>query len=271
MNPPPRRLRLSYGRALSWVECGCPTGPVLLYFHGAPGSALEAMVLDEAARAQGVRVVAPDRPGIAGSDPEPGRTVGDWVPVVEELARALDLTEVAVLAWSGGSPYALACARARPDLVRAVGLVAPLTERENWLTRLERVSARPWLATVRVLTRVSPALIAGAFRLGGGGPRSALLAASLTRALQPGSTGAATDLAVLGRAPQPGPIPQPVTIWAGGRDAYISARQVVSLARRLGQARVRFIARATHAQLLVDHTDEIVAAIRGPNWGLNVN
>src|SRR5579872_7299331 len=57
------RVRLADGRVLACLELGDPSGPVVLYFHGYPGSRLEARVAAAAATRLGVRLLAIDRPG----------------------------------------------------------------------------------------------------------------------------------------------------------------------------------------------------------------
>ena len=62
------------------------------------------------ARERGLRVICPDRGGIGGSAPLPGRTVRGYADEVLRLADALGLDEFAVLGYSCGGPYALSCA-----------------------------------------------------------------------------------------------------------------------------------------------------------------
>src|SRR5438132_13833586 len=66
-------------------------------------------VADAAAR-HGVRLIAADRPGMGGSDHQPGRTVLDWPADVRVLADHLGLDRFAVLGYSGGVPFAAATA-----------------------------------------------------------------------------------------------------------------------------------------------------------------
>jgi pimeloyl-ACP methyl ester carboxylesterase len=118
-----RSLRLRDGRRVAYAEWGDPAGTPVLLLHGMPGSRL--LCPDErATTAAGVRLIAIDRPGYGGSDPRPGRTVADGADDIEELIRKLDLAGVAVVGWSSGGPYALACAARIPKLVSAIGVVA---------------------------------------------------------------------------------------------------------------------------------------------------
>ena len=98
----------------------------MFFFHGWPGSRLDFGPNDAAAVAAGVRVIAVDRPGIGGSDPQRGRTVLDWPADVAALADALRLDQFAVFGFSFGGPFARACAYALPERVTRAGLVSCL-------------------------------------------------------------------------------------------------------------------------------------------------
>ena len=80
----------------------------------------------EDAVARGVRLVGYDRPGYGGSTPHPGRIVADGADEVRAIADALELDRLAVWGYSGGGPYAAACAALLPDLVCASGVVCSI-------------------------------------------------------------------------------------------------------------------------------------------------
>jgi pimeloyl-ACP methyl ester carboxylesterase len=81
---------------------------------------------DAAALAADMRVIAIDRPGIGGSDPQPHRQVLDWRADVVALADSLGIDHFAVLGFSFGGPYARACAYALPDRITRAGLISCL-------------------------------------------------------------------------------------------------------------------------------------------------
>jgi len=93
-------------------------------FHGGLSCRLEVAFADELCRELGVRLIAPDRPGIGLSDFAPGRSLLDWPHDVETLADALGLERFAVMGWSAGGPYALACAYCLGERLTAVASVA---------------------------------------------------------------------------------------------------------------------------------------------------
>ena len=119
-------LELSDGRHLAYCEYGAAKGSPALFFHGWPGSRLDFAPNDAAAARAGVRVIAVDRPGIGGSDPQPNRKVLDWPVDVVALADSLGIEQFAVLGFSFGGPYARACAYALPERVSRVGLISCL-------------------------------------------------------------------------------------------------------------------------------------------------
>jgi pimeloyl-ACP methyl ester carboxylesterase len=79
---------------------------------------------ERATAAAGVRLITLDRPGFGRSDARPGRSLLSWVDDYVEVARQLELDACPIIGWSGGGPYALACAVRAPEVVSAVGLAA---------------------------------------------------------------------------------------------------------------------------------------------------
>src|SRR5437879_6121564 len=84
-------IRLADGRAIGYAEFGNPEGQALFYFHGDPGSGLEARFLAQAAEVAGVRLLGMDRPGMGLSTYQPGRQLLDWPDDVAELADRLGI------------------------------------------------------------------------------------------------------------------------------------------------------------------------------------
>jgi pimeloyl-ACP methyl ester carboxylesterase len=119
-------VRLEDGRTLEFNEYGAPGGAPVLFFHGFMGSRHQAAIAHESARAQGVRLIAPNRPGVGRSSPFRYRQVTDFAGDVEQLADRLALREFGLLAVSGGCPYALACAYRMPARARLVAVVSGL-------------------------------------------------------------------------------------------------------------------------------------------------
>jgi pimeloyl-ACP methyl ester carboxylesterase len=107
-------IRLPDGRTLAYAEWGDLLGRPVFLFHGMPGSRL-FFPDPQVATGSGVRAITVDRPGMGGSDPQPGHVVADWPADVVELAGALGLDRFGVVGWSAGTPYAFACAALIPE------------------------------------------------------------------------------------------------------------------------------------------------------------
>ena len=111
------------GRRLAYAEWGPADGPVVLMFHGMPGSRLVCPDVDATAR-RGIRLVAVDRPGYGGSSPKPGRRIVDWAEDARSLLDDLAIPAASIVGWSSGGPYALACAATLGERIRSVAVVA---------------------------------------------------------------------------------------------------------------------------------------------------
>ena len=122
--PDSQTILLPDGRTLGFADYGDPGGRPLFYCHGWPGSRLQARTIDEHGRRRGLRVIAPDRPGIGLSDARPGRGFSDWPADIAGLADSLRIDRFLLLGISGGGPYALAAAALLPDRIDAVAVVS---------------------------------------------------------------------------------------------------------------------------------------------------
>lgn len=121
-----QHVRLPSGRLLAYHEYGGPDGAPVFYFHGSPSSSLEWDLFggEELANSLNIRVIVPDRPGLGRSEFQSGRRIGDWPADVVSLADQLALARFAVLGYSGGGPYATACALKIPERLTRVGIVS---------------------------------------------------------------------------------------------------------------------------------------------------
>lgn len=124
LEPGTQEIRARDGRTLCVrVADGEPDRSVLM-MHGSPGSGVLYDGWIEDAAARGIRLVSYDRPGYGGSSPHPGRTVADCASDVTAIADALGMDRFGVWGWSGGGPYALACAALLSDRVLAAAVLA---------------------------------------------------------------------------------------------------------------------------------------------------
>jgi pimeloyl-ACP methyl ester carboxylesterase len=104
------RIALPDGRLLAYAEFGDPDGRPVLFLHGTPGYRLNIWATDAELRSAGVRLVAPDRPGVGRSTPQPDRRLLDWADDIHHLADTLGLERFALVGFSNGGPHAAACA-----------------------------------------------------------------------------------------------------------------------------------------------------------------
>lgn len=125
-------VRLPNGRKLAYAEYGDPHAQhIIIHHHGIPSCRLDGDMFVETLRCRrGVRLYVLDRPGIGCSDPDQCKSFLNWPTDVRNFADALGIDKFGVLGASGGTPYALAVARALPERVTAVGLACPMAPLE---------------------------------------------------------------------------------------------------------------------------------------------
>lgn len=160
--------REAAGRTLRTVEAGVEGQPVVLCIHGLPGSAED---WERLAGLLGGRfhVIAIDRPGYGGSGEDALRVseqVGVYAALLEELGGGPAL----VLGHSYGSLSAAELAARRPELVAALGLLAPAMREERrdrqvppGTEHIQNLLRRPAVASfvkATVLSRAGRTLVA---------------------------------------------------------------------------------------------------------------
>lgn len=126
LNAEPRFALTEDGRRLSFAEYGDPDGVPFIFMHGIPSSRLAAGLIDQSACRQGIRIIAPDRPGYGLSDVAPARTILDWPNDLTALADHLRIEQFGVLGVSGAVPYLLAAAVAIPERLTHVAILSGL-------------------------------------------------------------------------------------------------------------------------------------------------
>jgi pimeloyl-ACP methyl ester carboxylesterase len=111
------------GGLVAWREWGDASGDPVVFLHGTPGSRL--FVPDPGLRfASSVRLFTLDRPGYGRSTP---LEVPSLLGVAENVRRIADdagLERFAVIGFSGGGPFALACGALLSDRVSRVAAVS---------------------------------------------------------------------------------------------------------------------------------------------------
>jgi pimeloyl-ACP methyl ester carboxylesterase len=276
---------LADGTVVGHAEFGDPAGRPLLFFHGWPGSRLQARIIDGPARKYGLRVLAPDRPGIGLSSPAPCARVAAWIPTLRAWTDQLNLAGFYVLGVSGGGPYSLACAALMPRRIASAGVccgVPPprwLEESRDlfWLYRLLRridrgaprllvrlmnvtrlyltVLPSPW--SLRPFCLLMPRADRRALQRRG---RMHLVVASTREAYAGGVPAVIADARRL-QQPwgfDPGAIADPVYFWHGCQDRNIPLSLVRPFIDSLKQARAHYFAAEGHYSLPFGRTPEIL-------------
>jgi len=127
LDAPARRgvTHVTSDRRVAWSEWGPPHGTPVLFSPGAATASSLGFATGALDRL-GVRLIALDRPGLGRSDPDPGRSLLAFADDVRALAAARALGVPAIVGFSQGAPFALACAAA--GAVSAVAVVAGTDE-----------------------------------------------------------------------------------------------------------------------------------------------
>ena len=279
-----REIRLDDGRRLSYVDLGDPEGTPVIWCHGGLSSRLDALPGEQAALSLGVRLVAPDRPGVGASDRREGRTLLDWPTDVAALADSLSLTRVAVIGWSLGGPFAAACAYAMPERVAALGLVAacipydwdgmleeinPMDRRFMQRSSSRTASLRATFTAMRLAARHAPTAFTRASSRGLPASARAPLQGQAGRwfagAVAEGlrDPGGVVDEYRIMAAPwgfDPAAINIPTFLWQGTDDSLVPAAWAGRLAAAVPGSSLAVVDGAGHF-LAVDHFDEILRTV----------
>ena len=259
------KLVLRDGRSLSFSAIGPPEGWPVVYCHGAIGTPVQATVdLHRIVEAAGVRYIAPNRPGVGGSDPHPGRTILDFADDVATLADELGIGRFSVLGVSAGGPYALGIAHQLGARVHRIALCSAMSpfcmpHRAPGLQRriglpLAALTAAPGLArrlgdSVLPLLNNHPGLITGVIaahaapsdRLRLAGQEEATAAStSFLDAARGGVGGLIDDFLTYahGWGFDPSGIEAEVQLWHGGGDPLVPVEHALQLAAALRNCRV---------------------------------
>ncbi|MGH2555573.1 MAG: alpha/beta fold hydrolase [Actinomycetota bacterium] len=289
VTPAAKSIRLPNGRALSFREFGARDGRAILYCHGTPGASVEWELFggDLYASQAGIRLIAADRPGMGGSDPQPGRTQGSWAADASALADACGLDTFAVLGYSGGTGPAAACAHSLSARVSGCALVASVCHASpafeegldpNGLRLKRLVRERPVLGRIAMAaamgwpTRMAPGyLVRQAMKtlpdpdravLSRPGGREAFVA-TVRASFRQGAGGPREDMALMVTpwdfAPED--IRVPVMIWQGTQDTF-GARPAMAeyLHRAIPHSRLELLPEG-HLSIMWSHRDAILGSL----------
>jgi pimeloyl-ACP methyl ester carboxylesterase len=279
-------VRRPDGGVITVEVAGKQDGRPVLFCHGLADSRLAVQPFGPAARELGLRLIAPDRPGIGGTDRRGLRRLVDWVDDAALVLDALGPGPAGLMGVSGGGPFAAACAARLPGRVSSLTLVCPLGA-PGWPTRgmargqkfvLPAARHAPafggwFLGRLAALGRRSPALfhrlttsgLPGVDRraLERPGGREAFLA-GWTEAYRHGSWGVAQDLRVLMRpwGFDLGSITVPTSIHHGDADTTVPPQHARLLAEAIPGARLRLYPCHGHFSI-IEAAEDMLATLAG--------
>ena len=103
------RIALAGNRVFAWSEWGPVTGTPVLFLTGAGMAGTLGFGLEHLEKLN-LRLIAPDRPGLGASSPDPDKSLASVARDVGELVAKLGLVKIPVVAFSQGAPFAFAAA-----------------------------------------------------------------------------------------------------------------------------------------------------------------
>jgi pimeloyl-ACP methyl ester carboxylesterase len=284
------RAEIADGRVISYAEYGDPQGSPVLFFHGWPSSRYQAAYLDPLATERGLRVIAPDRPGIGQSTPRQGRHFRDWPEDTAAFADALGIGRFAIFGISGGGPYTLAaCAQLGDRITRAVVACGapPLADKSD---RGHMHWAYRTLASSRRLRHIMlPSLVPLSRWMVGLGARRApmswmlkslpdrdrqalfsqggwdMVTRSYLEAVRngPASILSEGELYLEGWDFEVGDIKVPLQVWHGKADANLPCHVAQRLAGRIPTAEGHWVDGEGHYSLAINHSGEMLDWLAG--------
>lgn len=282
-----RSVTLADGRQLSFAEYGDPNGMPIFYFHGTPGSRLEAGRFHEVAVSNRCRLIGIDRPGMGLSTIDRKRNILSWAADVVNFANCLKIEKFSIIGHSGGAPFVAACAYAVPDRLNGAAIIsgmAPLDNPESQIgmARGHRIANRliktiPWLANIMMkLTLVMlknpnmmnkmikklPEVDQAIFR--DPSIRKTLINSTI-EAFRGGVAGPAYEMKLLAN-----PwgfslknIKYPITVWQGDLDMQVPMSHAKIYANLVVGAQLKIVENEGHLSLLNNHIEEVMRDVCG--------
>ena len=231
---PAGTARLPDGRSVTFSAAGPEGGFPIVYCHGAIGSPRwRTPDLDRLIDRLGIRYLVVNRPGFAGSDPSPGRTVLDFARDLGEVMSILGYRRFTVVGVSAGAPYALACGWALAERLVGLAAVSPLVPPHGQ-------------GACRGLRYRVPLVPFGSGRVG---PTLARVCLSALGLHGETPTAAMIDDYLVCRRHwgfDPADMPVPVTVWHGGADRLVPLAHARALAAAMPGCTARVTPRGGH-------------------------
>ncbi len=284
--------KMKDGRLLGFAEFGDPKGIPIFYFHGFPGSRLEAGKFHDIAMANHIRLIGIDRPGMGMSTMNKNRSMLDWPADAVEFADALKIDKFSVIGHSGGAPFVAACAFAIPHRLHGAAIVsgmAPFEKPESqmgmsggqkivnqtiknmpWLTSMMMRLTRMMLKNPRMMDKMIhqlPEVDQVLFR----DPKIGKdLINSTMEAFRNGIDGPSYEMSLLFTKPWGFDLEKiicPVTIWQGTLDTQAPLSHAKIYANFIPGAELHIVENEEHHSLIKNHIGKIFRNISGEILG----
>lgn len=279
-------LKLKDGRRLAYGLYGRRDGIPIVDFHGIPGSRREASLVSSLVAREDLCLIGFDRPGYGRSTPLRSYRICDISADLAALMDHLGIDRFIALGFSGGAPFALACAAHMPQRIAALGIVSGVGPSEIGSAGMHETNrrkfnlAQKYPALARwLLTRAFSGLRSQPGRLEGqlnkiweqmpdpdrralSDQRLAGGIISVTRdAIQSSVSGWVGEELLMARSW--GFELQAVTsaniqLWHGVEDRNVPLAMAQAVAARLPGCQANFVAHEGHISLLFNHGAEII-------------
>lgn len=275
-----RTVALDDDREIAYATYGDPGGDPVVFLHGTPGSRRLAAVLETAAAVRGLRIIAPDRPGYGESTQWADYTLRDAPRVLAAVMDHAGVSTAGLVAFSGGTPHALAAAASDPDRVTRVDIVSgatppavsgeqPFAQRalQALAARTPRLLAALFRGQAWAARRHSPEIVAGQYTEtdpseGFSSETVELVADDFVEAVN--GPGAATTRELAQNATSwefdYAAIATDVSFWHGKRDTNVPLAGVEALAEAVPGADLTVLEDADHLTALRDAATDVLDA-----------
>ncbi|MDP3560745.1 MAG: alpha/beta hydrolase [Legionellaceae bacterium] len=279
-------VKLPDGRMLGFSECGDSNGLPVFYFCGFPGSRLEAKRFHEVALSNGCRLIGIDRPGMGLSSFNKKQSFLAWANDVADFADCIGIKKFSIIGYSGGGPFATACAYFIPHRLNGLAIVSGLAPLDSPEARIgmarhlrvvnRLIQVMPWFSTVMMfvnylvvkniknLNEKMLKQLPEVDRVVFNDPVIAKqLFASSHEAFRSGIAGPAQEMRLIVNPWRFNleDIPFPVMIWQGALDGQVPLSHGAIYADSMPNAKLQWFEQEGHFSLIHNHIDKILGGV----------
>ena len=275
-------ITLKDGRKLGFLECGDKKGHPVFYFHGFPGSRLQASDFHAIAKTHRCRFFGIDRPGMGLSTFNKKHTILNWSQDIIAFANHLEIDKFSIIGHSGGAPFVMACAYSIPERLSGAAIVsgiAPTTLPESkidmlWGLRAINVLVRYIPGFAVLLMKIQQKLmlkpkIFNQFIQKLPAPDRIILQDTnrintmmdaIAEAFKDGVSGPAQEMRLVLKpwGFDLEKITYPITIWQGKLDVQVPASHAEVYKTKLPYTKLRLFEHEAHVSTLYNHMEDIL-------------